>query len=263
MTTQADATAAPMTRIKASLIHLLLVGVVLGAILFVVITVWYPGLTFRIAGAMKPVLLLVGISLAVGPLFTLIVYKHGKAGMTFDLVVIAMLQVGALTIGTYVLYQERPGYLVFAVDRFNLIAEIDVDSSQIDDRQLSLDSNDVPVLVHARLPDDPDVRQQLLEDVAFEGQPDLEYRVEFWEPYSFGADALREAVTHLDDFEARSDRDAAVIADVHERHEAHSSRLGVLPIGKLDEDLAMLIDLATLQPIDVLEVDAWGIVGED
>ena len=77
-----------MTRYKASFIHFLLSAIVVGAIFSIIFFVWYPGPTFRIAGAVSIVLVLVAVDLVLGPTLTLIVYKEGKPGLKFDLIVI-------------------------------------------------------------------------------------------------------------------------------------------------------------------------------
>ncbi len=106
-----------MTRFRASSIHLAISASVVAAILSIVFLFWYPGWTFEIAGAMRPVFVLVGVDLVVGPLLTLIIYKQGKPGLLFDLWFIALVQITALVYGTYTLNAGRPHYMVFSVDR--------------------------------------------------------------------------------------------------------------------------------------------------
>ena len=250
-----------MTRTKASLINMALLSVLLVALVFIVVNVWYPGLTFRISGALKALLMIIGISVAVGPLVTLIVYKQGKAGMTFDLIVIALLQMAVLGWGAYALYKERPGYLVFAVDRFNLVAQLDIDSSQLP-TNLKPEVSGVPVMVFARMPEDPDEFQAFLQSVMFYGQPDLERRTEFWEPYANGARRIVEALIDIDDFEAKSARESSIVIKARENHAGEHPNVALLPIGVVDKDITMLVDRDTLEPIAVLDVDAWG-EGED
>ncbi len=66
------------------------------------------------------------VNVAAGPLITLLVYKQGKQGMKFDLVLIAVLQLAALAYGIHALYLTRPVYLVFTIDRFDLVAAKDL-----------------------------------------------------------------------------------------------------------------------------------------
>lgn len=251
-----------MTRFRATLIHLLLVTAVLAAIVAVVLLNWYPAPTFRISNALKLVLLLIGINL-VGPLLTLIVYRHGKAGMTFDLVVIGLLQAGALAFGTYALYADRPGHLVFAVDRFNLVAHRSVDLSAIGNDELGDASAFGMQLIFARMPEDPDERQALLQNVMFNNAPDLELRPDYWEPYASGAETVRAAIKPIDDVVPANEAEAAAVGSARARYQGRYENLGLVPIGVLDEDIAMLIDIDTLQPVDIVEVDIWKIGGVD
>ena len=97
-----------MTRYRASLLHLGLSGAVVAAVLALVFLVWYPDWSFSVAGAVTPVMILVGVDLVLGPLLTLIVYKEGKPGLKFDLAFIAAVQLLALSYGSYTLHGARP-----------------------------------------------------------------------------------------------------------------------------------------------------------
>lgn len=88
-----------MSRFQAALIHLLISTLVVGTVVGVVYWLWYPEPTFGIVGVLPIILMLVGIDLVLGPLLTMIVYKHGKPGLKFDLSVIALVQIAALVYG--------------------------------------------------------------------------------------------------------------------------------------------------------------------
>src|SRR5215467_6827215 len=110
-----------MSRWKASGIHLLLSCAIVGAVLVFMVSVWYRWPLFILAGGAGITLILAGVDVTLGPLITLIIFKPGKKGLKFDLTFIALLQVVALAYGVHVIFIARPVYLVFAVDRFNLV----------------------------------------------------------------------------------------------------------------------------------------------
>ena len=112
-----------MSRYRASLIHLLISGLLVGNVIGVVLWVWYPSPTFEAVGAFSIIRLLIGVDLILGPLLTLIVFKQGKPGLKFDLTVIALTQIAALVYGTYTLYKEKPDYMVFSIDRLEFVSK--------------------------------------------------------------------------------------------------------------------------------------------
>jgi len=112
---------AGMTRWRAAGIHLLVSALVLSLAAVLAITLWYPPSLFHVSGVDRLLLVMAAIDLCVGPLLTLLVYRHGKRGMRFDLTVIALLQAAFFAYGAHVFFQGRPVFLVGNVDRFELV----------------------------------------------------------------------------------------------------------------------------------------------
>lgn len=109
-----------MTRWKASAIHFAISFVVLASLFTIILFRWYPPALFGMAKAGPLLAVLAGVDLVLGPLLTLIIYRPGKKGLKFDLVVIAILQVAALAFGLHTVWQSRPAYIVATTDRFHL-----------------------------------------------------------------------------------------------------------------------------------------------
>lgn len=122
-----------MNRYKASLSHFLISLTVLSAALLVVFTVWYPNPFFKTNSVYELVKILIIVDLVLGPLLTLIIFNTGKAWPVLrrDLLIIGCVQVAALGYGMYSMYMQRPQYVVFAVDRYEVFAGIDVDESPL------------------------------------------------------------------------------------------------------------------------------------
>ena len=117
-------------------------------------------------------LLLVTVcDVVLGPALTFVAFRPGKKGLKFDLVVIAMLQLGALGYGVHTVFIARPVFTVFAVDRFELVSEADIEPEQLAKassayRELSVTG---PRLVAAELPADAGERSTLLMAAATQG----------------------------------------------------------------------------------------------
>ena len=246
-----------MTGFQASRNHLAISAVIVGIVLAVVFLAWYPGPTFEIAGARAPVSILVGLQVVLGPLLTLIVYKEGKKGLKFDLAFIATVQLVALVYGSHTLYSERPSYLVFAIDRVSLVSAKTIDAESILYEELTYKPIGKLINVFARKPQDPEEFRRFLDSVLFQGMPDLDRRTEYWEPWESGRDAIRSAITSLDDFEPASELERKELATAIRRHGREHPRLGFLPIGGIEADIGMLMDEDSLLPLDVIKVNPW------
>jgi hypothetical protein len=91
------------------------------AVIGLVFGVWYPQPLATAVGVTQIFLMLILIDIIVGPLLGLLVYREGKKSLKFDLSVVILLQISALVYGLYNLEQGRPAWLVYNVDRFELV----------------------------------------------------------------------------------------------------------------------------------------------
>jgi len=246
-----------MSRWKAAAIHLAIsgsIGVVVAALLLLV---WYPPPYFHAAGADELVLLLVGVDLVVGPLLTLILFRLGKPGLAFDLTVIALLQIGALVYGLSVVLRSRPVFLVGAVDRIALVSASDIAPTDLAQgstpayRSLSWNG---PRLVGARMPDEPDARNELLFS-AIEGR-DIEVLPRYYVPYETIAAGLLARAKPVDAIRDAATRDAVERA----LGSIHATRAGVvwLPLVARKQDMLMLLDSRSGRPLRAVAGDPWG-----
>jgi hypothetical protein len=246
-----------MSRYRAALIHLLISAVLVGNVIGLVIWVWYPEPSFEAVGTISIIGLLVGVDLVMGPLLTLIVFKHGKPGLMFDLSVIALMQIVALIYGSYTLYEEKPNYLVFAIDRLEFVSKKQVDQSAIQYDELRNKHFAELIQVFARSPEDPDEFQRYFDSVVFDGKPDLESRAEYWEPWTAGADVIRSQLKSIEDIRPASPLERENLQQAIDDYAEDHPNLGILPIGGIEKDLGMLLDGDTLEILGILDADPW------
>lgn len=95
---------------KALLVHLALSSVLFAVILYLITQVWYPGPMFWADGGVQATQLVFGVDLVLGPLMTLIIYSPLKSlrERIFDMLVIAIIQVGAMLWGVNNVYSQYP-----------------------------------------------------------------------------------------------------------------------------------------------------------
>ncbi len=81
-----------------------------------------------------------------------------------DLTVIALLQLSALAYGVWTVAEGRPAWLVFAVDRFELVRVLDIDERKLEQADLAYRQPSLlgPQWVAASNPADSDQRNGVL-----------------------------------------------------------------------------------------------------
>lgn len=114
--------------------HLSLSLIVATLVLGWIFTVWYPAPLAKATGVTHIVLLMIAIDVIVGPILSLIVYKANKKTLKFDLLVIILLQISALSYGIYSLAEGRPVWMAFNGNRFELIRNNELLDVSIDNR---------------------------------------------------------------------------------------------------------------------------------
>jgi len=112
-------------------ISLLIALFVIGLIFFV----WYPSPLAQAVGVIYIFLMLLAIDVVIGPILGILVYKQGKKTLKMDLIVIILLQLSALGYGIYSIEQGRPAWLVYNVDRFELVRNNEIMDQNINQAQ--------------------------------------------------------------------------------------------------------------------------------
>lgn len=95
-------------------------GVALSIIAWIFL-IWYPEPLAQAVGVTYIFLMMVAIDVVLGPILGVFIYKEDKKTLKFDLAVIILIQLSALGYGLYSIAQGRPAWLVYNVDRFELV----------------------------------------------------------------------------------------------------------------------------------------------
>ncbi|WP_445345365.1 TfpX/TfpZ family type IV pilin accessory protein [Acinetobacter bohemicus] len=123
-------------RLKFFLSHLSLSLLIALLVIGLVFFVWYPSPLASAVGVIHIFLMMLAIDVMVGPVLGLLVYKEGKKSLKFDLTVIILLQLSALFYGVYSIEQGRPAWLVYNVDRFELVRKNEIVDQNINQAKL-------------------------------------------------------------------------------------------------------------------------------
>jgi hypothetical protein len=250
-----------VTRQRAFVTHLALSALIVGTACALIFLLWYPHPYFQAVGAWSVLRVLILVDVGVGPLLTLIVFKPGKRGLKLDMAVIALVQLAALVYGVTTIYRERPYFTVFAVDRFFVLAQRDVDLAQFADAQaegrLGSKPFRAPMLTVATRPADLAGMQKLLDETVFNGKPDIERRPEFWSRYEDGAAQVIARDRPLAALRDGRPDAAAKIAALVVKLGLPEERLGFVPMIAKNRDVTLVVDAQTGAPLEVLDVDPW------
>jgi hypothetical protein len=171
-------------RVRAALIHLALCAAIAALVFLPIYFYWYPDVLFESAGGRDLFLLIVSVDVTIGPLITLIIFVPRKWGLMFDLVVIAILQTAALSYGVWVLFESRPVYIAYVVDRFELVRANGFPDEELEKAhaagydRLSWTG---PRLIGVKLPTDPDESFNL--GVSGMNGVDAQYYPRYYVPY--------------------------------------------------------------------------------
>lgn len=212
----------------------------------VIFFVWYPSPLSGAQGVDRLVLIMIGVDVVVGPLITTLIFVRGKKGLRFDLAVIAAMQTLALLYGLKAIHGGRPAYVVFNVDRFDVVARAEVDPeslSRVTDQDLR-PSAFGPRWVAAELPADSEQRSNLMFS-AVSGGPDLPQLPEYFVPLEVMRDAMLKHLHPLHELRALNDLNDAAWRNFLGGLGRSETELGYLPLRANARDGAVVLDAQT------------------
>lgn len=187
------------SKILAFVIHLAISTAVALLAMLLVFKVWYPAPLDNMMGIKRIFYLLVSVDVILGPILTFIIFKPAKPSLRFDLTVIALLQISALGYGLWTVQQGRPVWIVFNVDRFDVVRVLDLDMSRrqntpVEYRRYSWFG---PEWVYAESPDDIEERNRLTLESVFAGI-DLPQRPDLYQPLENARTKLQQRAIPLE-----------------------------------------------------------------
>ena len=90
---------ADITRKQAFVTHLSISMAVFFVLLYLIIFYWYPSYYFHVDGGYRGIATIFFVDVVLGPGLTLMLFKPGKRGLKFDMTVVVVLQITALSWG--------------------------------------------------------------------------------------------------------------------------------------------------------------------
>ena len=202
-------------------------------------------------------MMLVLTATCIGPALTWIIYKKDKWGLKFDLWVIAIVQLAAITWGSLALYQNRPYFMVFAVDRFEVLSKRDVDTTWITNQKFLEKPMVGPILLFANMPEEHAEYQKLLKEIIFEGKPDIQFRPEFWSLYEERKQLALNKSRPLAELRDARPESIVAIDKLVKNQGGDISQLGFVPAMTNYGQFAAILNTSDGEVVATLMVDPW------
>ena len=167
------------------------ITVMLGFLLYCWLVIYTPPI-MELEGGDRISFIAVGVDVILGPVLTFILYRKGKRGLTTDITVVVLLQISAFAYGAWTLCSQRPLYLAFVAEHFEVMPAREIDTARLTDKNLAPRPFHGPRKVYVIKATGP-AGAEIMLDATFGGK-DIQYYPEYYRPYE----------DHLDDIRARA-----------------------------------------------------------
>ena len=247
-------------RLRAALIHLGISALVACAAAAGMLGIWYPPPFFEAMGADGLIFILVAVDVILGPVVTLIIFTPGKPRrlLVFDLAVIAILQLAALSYGAFVISQARPVYLLFVRDRFEITAADEVrteELAQVRDARFRALPRLRPRLAAAEMPTDPAEQMRIMLS-AIHGV-DLKTYPQYYVAYEKDAALARAKAQPLAVLRKRHPESSGALDKAIAQAGLPEERLAFLPLRARKKDMSVLLDAGSGRIAGFVAIDPW------
>lgn len=238
---------------KVFLTHLGLSTFVALIVVFLVFGVWYSAPLYSAVGVTHVFLILLAVDVCLGPLLTLVIYKPAKKTLIFDLTVIALLQLSALGYGLYAVAEGRPAWLVYSVDRFELIRVLDVEERNIEKAKNGYQAPSwfKPQWVAVTAPETQQEKNNILFE-AIAGGSDVSAYPHLYQPLVEQKNRINKrmrSLTELSEYNPPED-----VSHVLSRNPNAS---GWLPLQANNQDMVVLINIDNLEQPTIVDLRPW------
>ncbi|MFT3930151.1 MAG: TfpX/TfpZ family type IV pilin accessory protein [Spongiibacteraceae bacterium] len=245
-------------RFVAAGLHLLATAAVAAIVGLLIFAVWFPGPLAEMAGGRKLFFLVVSIDIALGPLISLAIFnsKKSRGKLIFDYAVVSALQLTALIYGASMISISRPLFIVFTVDRLEVVASLEIEEKDLaaatipEFRKRHLFG---PKLAAVEFPHDAEANNQLMFS-AVNGK-DIQMFPKYYQPYETAtADALKRSIT-LRDLNQKNPTAAKKVVEAMQEEHLEEATTRILPVHSRFGFWTALIDSSNAKPIKYLPID--------
>lgn len=244
-------------KLRAAGIHLL-ATLALAGIAALLYRMWFPPPFHEMVGGTRLFLLLVGVDVVMGPLVSLVIFDRRKSRRELftDYSVVGLLQLCAMAYGLQVAHAARPVYVVFAVDRLEVVSARDIPAAELAAARLPQ---------YARLPQTgprrvaavvPEAERADALDMALNGV-DTSARPRFFVPYASQVAQIMARARTLPELRSRHPQAADPLDAAVARTGYGDDALRWLPVKARDGFWTALVDARSGEPLAYLPLDPY------
>lgn len=198
-------------------------------------------------------LILLAVDVCLGPLLTLVVYKPAKKTLVFDLTVIALLQLSALGYGLYAVVEGCPAWLVYSVDRIELIRVLDIEERNIEKagNGYQVPSWFKPQWAVVKAPGNIEENNNIMFE-AIAGGSDVSAYPHLYQPLIEQKDRINKRMRSLAELSKYNPPE-----DVSRVLSRNPNTSGWLPLQANNQDMVMLINIDNLEQPTIVDLRPW------
>jgi hypothetical protein len=248
-------------RFKAFGLHLLGSTCLLAIALGLLYLGWYRWPGWYLAGALTIALMMAGIDVVVGPLFTLLVAnpKKPRRELGRDIGIIVAVQLVALGYGMVILWNGRPLYYTYSEGFLEMVQAQDLSPAQVAlgrklNPQLAPHWYSLPRWIYAPLPKDADVANEIVSS-AVGGGDDVIDMPRYYKPWADGLEDLRKNLQPVSKTKELGLKDKQIAAERVRRLGFAPDRPVALPMIGKGKPLLVVVDPATANIAGLIRVD--------
>lgn len=246
-------------RLQFAFTHLIVSATVVCLIALWMFLVWYPEPFRSLSGGLHLFGILTMVDLMLGPCATLVISSPNKLRREWnmDVGLVILFQLGALGYGVWTVYQARPVYLAFEIDRFRTIHAIDVPADMLMLAPEGFQSlpKSGPGLIAVRPfkneNERTDATLAALQGIHLGARPDL------WATYSSALNEVRKESKPIEELLSSRPSQAALIQSAIDQTGFATADLMYLPLAGRDHFWTVLIHARTGKPLSYLPIDPY------
>lgn len=255
-TAETDDNIVRISRFRAGGTHFLVSVGLATLALSLVFGVWYPSPMDELQGVSKLLLVLIGVDVSIGPLITTLIFNPAKGWrlLRFDLMVIVAFQSAAFLYGMNAIFSGRPAYLVFSIDRFDLVQAQEIDRKSLEKAEAAGQPGMPwwgPRTVASRKPSNYSEQQDLLFS-SISGGADLPQLPHLFVPYADDKVQVLSKLHPLGELKELNKLDDREWSKVLETVGRPVSEVGYVPLMGKQEEGAVVVDARTAEIVCIL-----------
>jgi hypothetical protein len=246
-------------KLTASSLHFLVTLSVAACAAALIFLVWYPEPFQTMLGGWKLFGLVVGCDIILGPLISLVIYnsKKSRRELVIDYTIVAAVQLAALLYGVSVVFQTRPVYVAFSVDRLEVVTANDIDDADFKEGKNGFTSRPLwgPQLIAAVVPKAADEHNRALFD-AIAGK-DAPLLPRYYTTYDSQRQAIEAHAKPLEDLTKQHPNAANELSRAVNSSGKSEEELRWLPVKYKRGFWTALLDANTMRPVKYLAIDPY------